>query len=231
MCRLVGIKNFDSTIHRDIVRDFFSLAKKGAVPPGNEPGHLDGWGVGWYAGGKAVIQKSGGSAIDEAHTISDIINGIGTSRILIAHLRKSAWNDTANSRHAHPFGYTNYLFAHNGTVIDYHPLQQALPQAFAPEKDSLDTEVLFRAILSAPGKNMAAQCAATVSTVKKLNYTALNMLLTDGNELLGYRDYSKYPDYYTLYTATIGTADIICSEPLPMAGAWSALSNGQLIVV
>lgn len=231
MCRLFGITNFESTLHADLLRQFFALAASGAVPPGNEPGHLDGWGIGWYAGGKARVEKSGASALAELDRISAAVAAIGTSPVLIAHLRKSAWPDTATGRHAHPFAFGENLFAHNGTVTDYQPLWVLIDPARAPADDALDTEVLFRAVISAPGRTMQDRFAAAMDKVRKLPYSALNILMSDGKSLLANRDCAKWPDYYSLYAARKGAARLVCSQPLPAIDPWRPLTNGELLVL
>ncbi|MGA2089954.1 MAG: class II glutamine amidotransferase [Endomicrobiales bacterium] len=231
MCRLFGIKNFDSSSHKRILQDFFELAEKGNVLPGEPPGHVDGWGIGWYQGGTAHIEKSGSSALSEAEKINSLVHSIGSTTILIAHLRNSAWHDTSTSRHAHPFGLNNIIFAHNGTVIDYHPLRNMIPQELLPPLDSLDTEVLFRAVMSSPESALKEKFIETIKKVKMLKYSALNVLMSDGNSLFGYRDYAQNPDYYTLYSTKINNSTIICSEKLPASNEWVSLNNEQLIVV
>lgn len=231
MCRLLGITNFNRTLHAELLRQFFGLAATGAVPPGNEPGHADGWGIGWYAGGQARVEKCGASALVEQERINGTIAAIGSSPVLIAHLRKSAWPDTSTGRHAHPFSLESYLFAHNGTVTDYQPLRAKIDPGCAPPDDALDTEVLFRAVISAPACTMQAQFIDAMRTVKTLPYTALNILMSDGASLLAYRDCTKWPDYYTLYAARSGAARLVCSEPLAAGGVWRPLDNGELAIL
>lgn len=228
MCRLLGITNFNSAVHAELLSQFFGLAVTGAVPPGNAPGHADGWGIGWYVGAQARVEKSGASAQVDEERIHATLAAIGSSPVLIAHLRKSAWPDTSTGRHAHPFSLENYLFAHNGTVTDYAPLRAGISPRLAPPDDALDTEVLFRAVISDPACTMQAQFIDAIRTVKTLPYTALNILMSDGASLLAYRDCAKWPDYYTLYTAQGGAARLVCSEPLPAVGAWRPLDNGEL---
>lgn len=231
MCRLLGITSFDSAVHAELLSQFFGLAATGAVPPGNEPGHADGWGIGWYVDGQARVEKSGVSAVDENGRIEEVIASIGRSGVLIAHLRKSAWPDTSTGRHAHPFSHGRYVFAHNGTVTDYQPLRAGIDALFAPPDDALDTEVLFRAVISANASTMQYQFAETMRTVKTLPYTALNILMSDGTSLLAYRDCAKWPDYYTLYAAQRDGAHLVCSEPLPAGGAWRPLHNGEMVLL
>jgi len=52
MCRILAIKNFYYTKHKEIIEKFFLLAEDSRVPPGNLKGHLDSWGVGWCEMGK-----------------------------------------------------------------------------------------------------------------------------------------------------------------------------------
>jgi glutamine amidotransferase len=58
---MLGLKNFEYGRHKEILENFLTLADAGKVPPGDAPGHRDGWGIGYYQNGQATVHKSGGS--------------------------------------------------------------------------------------------------------------------------------------------------------------------------
>jgi predicted glutamine amidotransferase len=233
MCRILAVKNFKFEDHKDILADFLKLAETGKVPPNNQPGHLDGWGVGYYQFGSAVTVKSGGSAVKERDRILSALKEAKNSEVLIVHLRKSAWPESATKRHAHPFEYKNRLFAHNGTVLDYQKMMIELPAAAKPGQDSLDTEVFFRLITMDEAADLSDVYKKTVSDVRQNNdFTSLTSVLTDGVKLLACRCHADFhPDYYTLFSAAGQSAAsrVLCSEKLPSLQGWEEIKNGEFV--
>ena len=175
------------------------------------------------------MHKSGGNLLEETDQVIAMLSGAGRSPVLILHLRKSAWNDTSSTRHAHPFHYDNVVFAHNGTVYDYREL---LPDITIPGlgADALDTEVLFYHFMSARSRGLGQAFLQSVALVKEnYRYSALNCLFSDGAKLFAYRDYSKEPDYYTLYKSHAENSSIISSQPLDASIPWEMMAKGEFL--
>lgn len=232
MCRLFGIKEFDLNTHRGILDAFLALAEKGNTLAEDPPGHLDGWGIGYYRDGKAIVHKSGGSLLDERGEYYDTLEKIGRSGILIVHLRKSAWKKTSTAEHAHPFADRNFVFAHNGTVRDYQKLLKDIPGAETQLSGALDTEVFFQYVISLSSGGMEAGFREAVSRIHNSNeYSALNSIFSDGTKLFAYRDYRKFPEYYTLYRAELGSSGIFSSEPLAPVRDWRLMEQKELAIL
>ena len=231
MCRLLGVTNFEYSRHDKIVKNFCELARTGTVMAGDSPGHGDGWGLAFYQGGKLIVHKSGGNLLDEADKVIGILSGIGRSPVVILHLRKSAWNDTTCTRHAHPFHYNNVVFAHNGTVYDYKGLIPAITVPGLGE-DALDTEVLFYHFMSAQSLELGQAFLDTVSIIKQeYKFSALNCLFSDGTKLFAYRDYSKEPEYYSLYKSSSETSVLISSQPLDEDIQWELMGKEEFLEI
>ncbi|HCJ66093.1 MAG TPA: class II glutamine amidotransferase [Elusimicrobia bacterium] len=219
MCRMLGIKNFDYQKHKKVIEEFFKLAQSGKTLPGNSPGHLDGWGIGYYQNGQAIVFKSGNSVVEEKDKFFKKIREIAKSKILILHFRKSAWKNTSNTKNAHPFKYKNYLFAHNGTIYDYKHLLKM---------NALDSETFFRFILGSPGNSPTEKIKKAVENIKnKHKFSSLTFLFSEGINLYAYRDYQKSPDYYTLYQDN----SLISSQPLPFKNRWKILKSKKLVIL
>ena len=231
MCRLLGITNFEYSRHQQIVENFCELARTGVVMAGDAPGHADGWGLAFYQGGELTVEKSGGNLLEETDKVLGILSGIGRAPVVILHLRKSAWNDTTSTRHAHPFHRDKVAFAHNGTVYDYKRLLSAinLPGLGV---DALDTEVFFYHFMSGKSLELSPAFLDTVSIIKHAyNFSALNCLFSDGEKLFAYRDYSKEPDYYSLYKAYSENSCIISSQPLDDNIQWEMMAKEEFVVI
>jgi predicted glutamine amidotransferase len=229
MCRILAITSFDIQKHASFIDGFFGLASCGEVPPGNEPGHLDGWGIGYYVNNEAKVIKSGNSIVSEKERFYDSLNSIKTSSVLILHLRKSAWSGTTAERHAHPFAHNNCLFAHNGVVTDYQSLYPEISETNRPTYDSVDTEVWFRHILDQKDPTLREKLASSAAHIRKyFLYSAMNCVLSDGTSLVALRDSNKWPDYYSLFTATAAGSNFICSQEITNA-PWKPITQGAII--
>jgi len=232
MCRLLGITRFDLSRHEALVEGFCALALKGAVMPGDPPGHSDGWGLALYREGNLQVHKSGGNLMDETEKLMEILHETPRSPVLILHLRKSAWKGSSTARHAHPFHSGNVAFAHNGVVYGYERL---LPAITVPglESDALDTEVFFYHVMSgALTSGLDRAFLDTAGLIKRAyRYSALNTIFTDGRRLFAYRDCTKEPDYYSLFTARDQESTCVSSEPLCETLAWAPMDNGEFLEI
>jgi hypothetical protein len=65
-----------------------------------------------------------------------------------------------------------------------------------------------------------------------VDYTSLNLLLSNGRDLYVVRCFKKYKDYYTLYYYQLPAGIIICSEPIESKelnpDRWTLLANNSI---
>lgn len=231
MCRVLGITAFDLSRHRKLVDRFCELARDGVVMPEDPPGHEDGWGLAFYQAGQLTVHKSGASLLTDIDRVIAILKRATPTPLMILHLRKSAWGDRLSTRHAHPFHDRNRVFFHNGVVYDYQRLIPGIKSP-GPDRDALDTEVLFHHVLSGTHEDLGRNFLDTVALVKKdHDFSALNCLFSDGMKLFAYRDYTRAPDYYSLYRASSGASSLISSEPLDQTLRWDMLAKGEFLAI
>jgi predicted glutamine amidotransferase len=231
MCRVLGITNFDYTRHRNIVARFCELARTGVVMAEDPPGHEDGWGLAFYQAGQLVVHKSGASLLEETDKVNRILSAAKSSPLMILHLRKSAWANTSNTRHAHPFHLGNTVFFHNGVVYDY---QDLIPEIDLPnlKEDARDTEVFFYHFMSGAPRELDQAFLDSVALIrKKHRYSALNSLFSDGERLFAYRDYAREEDYYSLYKACSENSWFISSEPLDEDMRWEMMAQEEFLAI
>ena len=231
MCRVLGITNFDWARHEEIVARFCDLALSGVVMAEDPPGHMDGWGLAFYREGRLVVHKSGANILDETAQVFGILKAAQTSPAMILHLRKSAWANTANTRHAHPFSLDNNVFFHNGVVYDY---QELLPDITVQGLggDARDTEVFFCHVMSGKAGELGRNFLASVAVIKeKHRFSALNCLFSDGEKLFAYRDYAREPDYYSLFKARTESSWLISSEPLDEMLRWELMAKEEFLEI
>jgi len=100
-----------------------------------------------------------------------------------------------------------------------------------------DTEYLFHYLLTAimthcTNKNTCETLAMAVSSLRA-DYTAVNSMLSNGDELYVISAYKTWEDYYTLHYYTLPTGVIICSEPIESSrldpARWNRLANNSLL--
>jgi predicted glutamine amidotransferase len=230
MCRMVAITNFVFHEHREILKNFLKLARSGKVLPGNTPGHLDGWGMGYYRDGEPVVRKSGHSITEEKEEFYGLCEEVRESDVLLLHLRKSSWAGTSEPAHAHPFAAGRILFAHNGTIYDYARLRDATRNdLLSPE--ALDSEVYFHYVLGFLPLGLREAFLRAVRDIRRdYAFSSLNCLFTDGKSLYAFREYTKHPWYYSLYHAAAGRSGIVASEPVAPKLRWKMLRKGQFHV-
>lgn len=231
MCRVLGITDFDWSRHREIIARFSQLAQTGMVMAEDPPGHMDGWGLAFYQKGQLVVHKSGVNLLEEADKVNGILSAAQRSPLMILHLRKSAWTNTSNTRHAHPFHLGNCVFFHNGVVYDYQGL---LPDISVPGlgADARDTEVFFYHVMSGTTRDLGRNFLDSVVVIKRNHrFSALNCLFSDGVKLFAYRDYAKEANYYSLYTARAENSWLISSEPLEESLQWEMMAQEEFLEI
>lgn len=229
---MIGITDYSYHVHKTFLEGFFELAKRGKVPPHNKPFHLDGWGIGYYKNGRAGVIKSAKSVLKEKDRFFNALRKINRSKILIVHLRKSAWKNTNLVKNTHPFKFNNVIFCHNGTVLDYKPLIKEIKNELGPGKGALDSEVLFKYALSQKGNGIKTKFKKTFKDIEKsLKHTSLTSLFSDGKNLYAYLEFTKLPAYYTLFMSEYKNSSIVCSEPPVKNLKWKLLQKRKITAI
>lgn len=236
MCRLLGLIGVPPLPVGQVLDAFLPLSKEGHVKCTMTPGHLDGWGISGYSGGRAVyFERRADPATDAGELFQKAKDKaqLSQTRVLIAHLRKASAG-VRDLRNTHPFHCRDWIFAHNGTLFNV----SALPLIDNQPQGQTDSEHFMLWLLEQV-RNEEDVTEALVNVLKewreKLVFSSLTFILTDGKTLWAYRDYgdknfeagetlAERDKYYTLYTVRVGQCDILCSEPLKsVAPSWRPL--------
>jgi glutamine amidotransferase len=169
----------------------------------------DGWGVGYYKKDPfdCIVIKDG--PWDYEHDkpkMKKLIDPL-YSEIFISHIRRASDKTTLNIKNAHPyqcekFG-RKYLFAHNGKV-DRDYIFKHLKEGFIPPKEEkTDSVAYFYLILQKMKKynmDFIKALGETIEIITESDYSGLNCLLSDGEQLYAFRDYRENNEKsYTLY--------------------------------
>jgi len=160
----------------------------------------DGWGLGSYLNSHPVVERQARAAFEsqkfrwaaaEVH-----------SRDVMAHVRRATVgrNDVANT---HPFQHGDWLLSHNGTLGTFPLIRPRMLEAMSQtHRDAIegqtDSAHVFHLLLSIrdrmPGELLIDVLRKTIMQVRAWSHeadpdaeAALNLLLTNGRELVGSR--------------------------------------------
>lgn len=146
--------------------------------------------------------------------------------VLLAHARKSSreYQEFCGAVHSHPFFYDGVFLCHNGTVRDVDRLGPGL---------GTDT----RRILLRLAKNWRPrtlerlrECVAELLQLVQ-DYTALNLLISEGENLYALCAYSQNPDYFTLWFCPGEGYLAVASEPAVAEKIWVPMENREMLVL
>ena len=199
MCRILACSSATEQDIKEVIHQLPYLAKNGNVPIGFRKGHSEGWGMVGYRNGTQVFRHRSQEAIykDEhfAAPAQQLIASMPT--LFIGHARKATIGKVAVTNN-HPFVYNNLSFCHNGSFFQ----SQAVPLTSdikANIEGSTDTEHLFYYIIQlleekkdvSPSALRAAFKKAIIYLRKHHEYTALNIVLSDGRYIWAVREVSE----------------------------------------
>ena len=228
MCRMLGIIS-RKPIPSKYLRDFRVLAEVGKVPKGaKEPGHKDGWGIVYYDGEAPMylgVQPSNALQDEKYDVAMEKLEETKMPGVLIAHLRKRSVG-TVSLENTLPFINGKWCFAHNGTIYNFH----------REGEDATDSKRFFRSLIQEmeSSNNGLEDAIRRVVTDIRTNYkySSLTFLLSDGNKLYAYRDFSrpKDEDYYGLMYAEDDQMVLFTQERMWQKD-WTTVSNKCLVVV
>lgn len=232
------------------VRELFGQFR-GLVRTGKDGPHPDGVGIVTSTRGKVEYQLRTPFAADDPRSeFAAAVERLATARPtgpVLAHVRAASAGRIA-VENTHPFvrdiveaepprargtpaaSRGRWAFCHNGTVYGDIPA----PPGFVCAGDT-DSERLFLHLLARLRTGEAPEHAIEHGVrdfVVGRTYSSTTLLMTDGETLYAYRDATKEPEYYTLFTARgAGGSTFVTQEPLPGLTDLREVPNGGLVIV
>lgn len=207
MCRLYGFRSaIDSAVHRSLVDAENAMARQSAR-------HSDGWGIAFYVDRFPQVIRNDTGALNDS--LFKELSAVVSTRTLIAHIRQ-ATSGAVRVLNCHPFQHGAWTFAHNGQVCGFaDPAVRARLEARIDPRfrrhvlGDTDSERVFYIILSHlarrvdelhhPGQRAPlvlealrdalaeVRAAAAPDAVDPERPTRANVLLTNGELMIGYR--------------------------------------------
>lgn len=141
--------------------------------------------------------------------------------LLLAHARKASPEFAKKGAlFAHPLPYAGILLCHNGTVRD------RLGMGFGTDSQQL-LFWLDRAWRPRTAERLAQCLVELLSGLR--DYSAVNLILSEGENLFALCAYTADPEYFTLWFRQEKTAVAVASEP--GKEGWEPLANWELLSV
>ena len=200
MCRLYAFKaNEPTRVECSLVHAQNALMAQSA---GDTEGlvHGHGWGVADYSNGIPLIEKQTWAAFHGEHFAKKAARIY--ARTVVAHIRRATVG-IQSIENTHPFQYGRWIFAHNGTIPNFLEVRDRMIPATDPLfrnaiKGTTDSEHIFFYLLSLHHKHSKVPLMDIVSRgirqiidwsaeVEADRKASLNVVLTDGNQLVGSR--------------------------------------------
>ncbi len=241
MCRLLGILG-SVECWKEILHEFQELSEKGKILrlPNILPGHLDGWGVAALKSDNSGMELTGkflGNAMTAPEYDSIVHSFAFQPRVLLYHLRKASPKIRVSLPNSQPFLSSSWAFIHNGTVYNAENLTQS--KQYQITSDNSDSEFFFHYLLTdlIEEKNTDSKVRKLIKNLTRIDvqYSALNSIMSNGQELYAVRCAAEHQDYYSLFYYKSKLGVTICSEKLDLGGikdsSWSEIPNHSILSI
>lgn len=225
MCRMIGFVSRE----RIPLRRYFVAAPHSLLHMslhGKKAPHRHGFGYLWRTEEEAIALRRYGQ--EDMEKVPEALPDplAVASTLAIGHVRKASplYRVHTGATDAHPFAEWGVFLAHNGTIHDADVLDPG---------PGIDSQKLARWLAHAwwprTPAGLAAALGKLLATVR--DFTAIDLLLTEGTSLYALCCYSRNPDYYTLWVREGEDAVIVASEPVDGEPGWVPMGNRELLWV
>ncbi len=234
MCRMVGVV-YRASFPYPVLDDLRHMAEVGKVPDqgDEEDGHRDGWGMVSFRMSSPFYLGRSARPIHIDPSFDQAVKGISnleTPNVLICHARRGTEGAT-KLQNTHPFVADNLVFAHNGSVKEYHPRTVHVPRG---DSDSARVFSVFADKYSETHDVRGALRSLLTESIRGHAFTGLIFLVSDGESLYGYREYGPGRDasYYNLMIARSANEVVLFQQSgMPRSGGVEQVANGELVTV
>ena len=238
MCRLIAYLGEPVTLRGVLLDPEHSLLRQSYEPRHQEHGRInaDGFGVGWYAPDVRALPARYRKPVPmwNDQTFANLAGAIRCGAFL-ASIRNASPGLPIDEACTAPYTRDQWLFAHNGRILDWHGpkgagvvLRRRLSDAsLAAIEGATDSEVLFALVLDGitDGRSPRDAIVDVLRTAQDVSPgSRLNLMLTDGTTVVA----TACGD--TLFTRRDETAVVVASEPYDDAPAWQPVPDDSLVV-
>ena len=207
MCRLYGFRSaIDSAVHHSLVAAENAMARQSTS-------HQDGWGVAFYVDRFPQVVRNDARALGDS--LFREVSAVVTTRTFLAHIRR-ATAGSVRVLNCHPFQHGAWTFAHNGQICGFNSpeVRERVDALIDPRfrryvLGDTDSERFFYVVMSRLARKVGdiqhpgvtadhvvdalreavteIVAVAAPDAVDPDRPTKLNLLLTNGRVLIGYK--------------------------------------------
>jgi glutamine amidotransferase len=218
MCRVLGCVASEPVSIRHELLD----AENPLIRQSEE--HDSGWGMAVYARNEGNEPRCVRFP-EAAYTDGDFVAATELrGRIFNVHVRRATIGGLT-AQNTHPFCMGNYSFGHNGTVLDFHRLDEPGVRRAVGDTDS---EHVFNFLMRAydPGDPVESLRKAISGVAARSPFSGLNFLFSDGERLYAYR-----LGIFELHWLSRGAQLLVASEKVTAEEAWHTVGQDVLLVL
>ncbi len=214
MCRLLAIRSRHPADVTDPLRRFAAIAKDSREYQGH------GWGCAW-------IDDDGDWSMhhDIRPVWEDDLTRFPATRLLLAHARSAFRDEGIAVENNMPFRNGDLVFIFNGEL---HGVRIRAEGRIGAEK-------VFNVMRRFAGDGLEDAVRRGTEVIRRrTRYArAINVILSDGREIVAGSSFREDPDYFTMHCRGgdgAGSPLVICSEPWPETdrGGWTPIANGEV---
>ncbi len=198
----------------------------------------DGWGIGYYKGSKAVVERSG-EDISRQEVKEKFLNIMEKTKIktIIAHVR-AATSGEPDPCNSHPFKTRalerEWIFAHNGSINLNYPVRHDIGSKIdSARRFSYLIDHLEQYLYS--NNRIRGIYPGLKKALKKLlaehPWSRINFLLSDGNNMYVFHHYHDRPIYYLRRQKEYGGAILVTTVKELSNEQWQKLDPDKLLVI
>ena len=238
MCRHLAYLGPRVSLRTLLMEPEHSLLRQSYAPRHQRHGRVnaDGFGVGWYVPEVRVEPARYRKPVPmwNDQTFANLA-GTVSSGVIVASVRSASPGLPVNEACTAPYTRDQWLFAHNGCVLDWHgpkgagvELRRRLSdESLAAVEGATDSEVVFGLVVDAiaDGSSGPDAVVSVVDLVQRVSPgSRLNLVLSDGNAVIA----TACGD--TLFTRSDGGTVVVASEPFDDDVSWQPVPDGSLVV-
>jgi glutamine amidotransferase len=238
MCRLIAYLGEPVTLSSVLLEPEYSLLRQSYEPRHQIHGRInaDGFGVGWYTPDVRPLPARYRKPVPmwNDQTFSDIAGAVRSGAFL-ASIRNASPGLPINEACTAPYTRDQWLFAHNGRILDWHGptgagvvLRRRLSDtSLAAIDGATDSEVLFGLILDTitDGATATDAVVAVLRLAQEVSPgSRLNLMLTDGITVVA----TACGD--SLFSHRDDASVVVASEPFDDSSGWQLVPDDSLVV-
>ncbi len=208
MCRMLLVKSRDDFSITEQLKKFSQVAKTSPEYQGN------GWGCAYRVDNEWKMYKNLTPIWD------DDLEQFGTTTELFAHVRSAADNEPIIIECNMPFQNENIMYGFNGFLRGVR----------LPAEGIIGSEKVFNYICRFYNGSLFEALSKALAIIKKRSeyIKALNIIMTNQEEVCVHCMYNENKEYYTLYMKKSENMVLVCSMPYPEENGWCPLESNTI---